>query len=57
MEKPTHDAMANIIELMDSPTGKSYSDLTRRFPTVSEMGNLYVLVLYTQDDMLFWWSL
>jgi hypothetical protein len=33
---------------MDSATGKSYSDL--HFPTVSEMGNLYVLVLYTQDD-------
>jgi hypothetical protein len=49
-EQPTHEAMANIVELMDSAMGKSYSDLTRRFPTVSEMGNLYVLVLYTQDD-------
>jgi hypothetical protein len=49
-EQPTHDAMANIAELMDTATGKSYLDLTRRFPMVSEMGNLYVLVLYTQDD-------
>jgi hypothetical protein len=49
-EQPTHEAMANIVELMDVATGKSYSDLTRRFPTLSEMGNLYVLVLYTKDD-------
>jgi hypothetical protein len=50
MDLPSHEAMANIVELMDDATGKSYSDLTGRFPTVSEMGNLYVLVLYTQDD-------
>jgi hypothetical protein len=49
-EQPTHDAMANIVQLMDTATGKSYSDLTRRYPTMSKMGNLYVLVLYTQDN-------
>jgi hypothetical protein len=50
MESPSHDAMAEIVELLDDATGKLYWDLTRQFPTVSKMGNLYVLVLYTQDD-------
>jgi hypothetical protein len=34
----------------ESHTGKSYSDLTGRFPAKSQQGNLYVLILYTCDD-------
>jgi hypothetical protein len=44
-EIATHECFANVIELA-SPTEKSYSDLTGRFPVHSVEGNLYVLVLY-----------
>jgi hypothetical protein len=43
----TNTAFASVIELDDQTNGKSYSDLTGRFPAKSEAGNLYVLVLYT----------
>jgi hypothetical protein len=44
----TNLALANIVELSECE-GKSYSDLTGRFPVQSELGNLYVLVLYAYD--------
>jgi hypothetical protein len=44
----TNMAYANVVELSDVE-GKSYSDLTGRFPVQSELGNLYVLVLYAVD--------
>jgi Reverse transcriptase (RNA-dependent DNA polymerase) len=47
-EQPTHAAFANMIEL-SNVDGKSYSDLTGRFPCKSELGNLYVMVLYAYD--------
>jgi hypothetical protein len=48
--EPTNTAFASIVEV-DQPTeGKSYYDLTGRFPSKSEAGNLYVLILYTYDD-------
>jgi hypothetical protein len=46
----TNTAFASVIELDDPTDGKSYSDLTGRFPAKSEAGNLYVLVLYTYDN-------
>jgi hypothetical protein len=47
-EQPTNAAFANMIEL-SNVDGKSYSDLTGRFPCKSELGNLYVMVLYAYD--------
>jgi hypothetical protein len=47
-EQPTNTAFANMIEL-SNVEGKSYSDLTGRFPCKSELGNLYVMVLYAYD--------
>jgi hypothetical protein len=47
----TNMAYATILDLeQDECTGKSYSDLTGRFPAKSQQGNLYVLILYTYDD-------
>jgi hypothetical protein len=42
-------AFANLLEF-DEPEGRSYSDLTGRFPCKSDRGNQYVLVLYVYDD-------
>ena len=42
-------ALGAIVDLNDT-SGKSYSDLTGRFPNRSVTGNLYVLVLYSYDD-------
>jgi hypothetical protein len=47
-EQPTNTAFANVIEL-SNVEGKSYADLTGRFPCKSELGNLYVMVLYAYD--------
>jgi hypothetical protein len=47
-EQPTNIAFANMIELTNVE-GKSYTDLTGRFPCKSELGNLYVMVLYAYD--------
>jgi hypothetical protein len=51
-EATTNQAFAATIDLYadDAPEGRSYSDLTGRFPSKSQDGNLYVLVLYTYDD-------
>jgi hypothetical protein len=47
----TNMAYATIMDIeQDESTGKSYSDLTGRFPAKSQQGNLYVLILYTYDD-------
>jgi hypothetical protein len=46
----TNTAFASMVELDEPTDGKSYSDLTGRFPAKSEVGNLYILVLYTYDD-------
>jgi hypothetical protein len=43
-EQRTHSAFANMIEL-SNVEGKSYSDLTGRFPCKSELGNLYVILV------------
>jgi hypothetical protein len=48
VEDTTQLAFANVVELSECE-GKSYSDLTGRFPVQSELGNLYVLVLYAYD--------
>jgi hypothetical protein len=41
-------AFSSLVDI--EQTGKSYSDLTGRFPVRSERGNLYVLVVYLYDD-------
>ena len=38
--------MASIIE---APTGKSYGDLTGKYPTMSSSGNQYILVICDYD--------
>jgi hypothetical protein len=44
-------AYATVLDLEhDKSTGKSYLDLTGRFPAKSQQGNLYVLILYTYND-------
>jgi hypothetical protein len=44
-------AYATILDLDDETnTGKSYLDLTGRFPAKSQQGNLYVLILYTYNN-------
>jgi hypothetical protein len=48
LEEPTSLAFANVVELSEGD-GKSYSDLTGRFPVQSESGNCYVLVLHAFD--------
>jgi hypothetical protein len=48
-EPATHLALASIVNITNA-TGKSYSDLTGRFPNRSDTGNLYVLVFYSYDD-------
>jgi hypothetical protein len=48
-EPATHLALASIVDITNA-TGKSYSDLTGRFPNRSDTGNLYVLVFYSYDD-------
>jgi hypothetical protein len=48
-EDPTSNAFASIVELNETE-GKSYSDLTGRFPCKSDQGNLYDLVVYIYDD-------
>jgi hypothetical protein len=47
-EQPTNIAFANMIEL-SNVDGKSYTDITGRFPCKSELGNLYVMVLYAYN--------
>jgi hypothetical protein len=47
-EQPTNSAYADMIEL-SNVEGKPYSDLTGCFPCKSELGNLYVMVLYAYD--------
>jgi hypothetical protein len=49
IEEQSDIAFANLLEF-DVPEGKSYSDLTGRFPCKSDRGNQYVLVLYVYDD-------
>jgi hypothetical protein len=49
MEDPTNNAFASIVEFNETE-GKSYSDLTGRFPCKSDRGNLYVLVIYVYND-------
>jgi hypothetical protein len=47
----TNMAYATILDLDDETNmGKSYSDLTGRFPAKSQQGNLYILILYTYND-------
>jgi hypothetical protein len=47
----TNMAYAMIMDIkQDESMGKSYSDLTGRFPTKAQQGSLYVLVLYTYND-------
>jgi hypothetical protein len=50
IHETTNSAFASIVALEEPTEGKSYSDLTGRFPAKSEAGNLYVLVLYTYND-------
>jgi hypothetical protein len=46
----TNVAYAAIMDLEEEEhTGKSYSDLMGCFPTKSQQGNLYALILYTYD--------
>ena len=49
-EEATNTALVAIINMKEPVQGKSSSDLTSRFPAISEQGNLYVMVLYTYDD-------
>jgi hypothetical protein len=49
-EDITATTFASIVAVDEQQDGKSYSDLTGRFPSISTTGNLYVLVLYTYDD-------
>jgi hypothetical protein len=41
-------ALSSIVDI--EQTGKSYSDLTGKFPVRSDRGNLYVLVVYLYND-------
>ena len=36
-------------EIIESPTGKAYGDLTGRYLTISSSGNQYILVIYDYD--------
>lgn len=47
---PGNEAYACIVQLDDTADGKSYSDLTGRFPSKAYSGNMYVGLLYSQDD-------
>jgi hypothetical protein len=49
-ETTTATAFTSIVAVDEHSDGKSYSDLTGRFPSISVTGNLYVLVLYTYDN-------
>jgi hypothetical protein len=47
----TNMMFPTILDLDEVPiTGKSYSDLTGRFPAKSQQGNLYMLILYTYNN-------
>jgi hypothetical protein len=48
LEEKNLYAFSSIVEI--EQTGKSYSDLTGRFPVRSDRGNLYILVVYLYDD-------
>jgi hypothetical protein len=48
IEAATAYAFSSIVDM--ETTGKSYSDLTGKFPVRSDRGNLYVLVVYFYDD-------
>jgi hypothetical protein len=48
LEDTNSYAFSSIVDI--EQTGKSYSDLTGRFPVRSERGNLYILVVYLYDD-------
>jgi hypothetical protein len=48
VEAATTYTFSSIVDM--ETTGKSYSDLTGKFPVHSDRGNLYVLVVYLDDD-------
>ena len=47
-EGDNYYAFSSLVDI--EQTGKSYSDLTGKFPIRSDRGNLYVLVVYLYDD-------
>jgi hypothetical protein len=51
-DSTANQAFAAVIDLHadKTPEGKSYLDLTGCFPSKSQGGNLYVLLLYTCDN-------